>query len=159
MNSIDDKNGSVGDCSSFVLSQQRSKPSNLIHVLIVEDETALAEILEYNLQRHDFSTSIAYDGLEACRLVGREKPDIILLDIMIPLLDGWEICRMIRNHEEKELRQVPIIILSALGSDEDIRKGYELGVNHYLPKPYNIREIIAHSRQLTGRSSNDPSLQ
>lgn len=69
-------------------------------VLIVEDEIELCEVLEFNLIRQGFDVLTAADGLEACRVIGREKPDLILLDLMLPLLNGWEICRMVRSHHE-----------------------------------------------------------
>lgn len=121
-------------------------------VLIVEDESTLAEILEYNLNRHGFKTLMAADGLEACRVVGREHPDLILLDIMLPLLDGWEICRMIRNHKDQQVSQTPIMMLSALSSPKDIEKGQDLGADLYLPKPYSIKEVIFQCRNLIARS-------
>lgn len=117
-------------------------------VLVVEDEESLSEILEFNLHRQGFSVLTAADGLEACRIIGREKPDLILLDIMLPLLNGWEICRMVRSHEDHQISQTPIIMLSALGTESDKLKGYDLGANIYLPKPYSIKEVTLQSRQL-----------
>ncbi len=117
-------------------------------ILIVEDENELAEVLEFNLLRTGFDVLIATDGLEACRLIGKEKPDLILLDLMLPLLDGWEICRMVRAHHDQLVAKTPIIMLSALGSSDDRIKGYGLGADHYLPKPYFIKEIIIKSQQL-----------
>lgn len=117
-------------------------------VLVVEDEDSLSEILEFNLLRQGFDVLIAGDGLEACRIIGREKPDLILLDIMLPLLNGWEICKMIRSHQDQELRRIPIIMLSALSSEEDKLRGYDLGADLYLPKPYMVKEVILQARQL-----------
>ena len=117
-------------------------------ILIVEDEVELAEILEYNLIRRGFDVLIAMDGLEACRIIGREKPDLILLDLLLPLLDGWEICRMVRSHHDLHIAKTPIIMLSALGSPDDRIKGYDLGADLYLPKPYVIKEVIVKVKQL-----------
>lgn len=117
-------------------------------VLIVEDEEELVELLEFNLVRRGFEVSIAQDGLEACRMIGREKPELILLDLMLPLLDGWEICRMVRSHHDQRIARTPIIMLSALGSVEDRLKGYGLGADLYLPKPYVISEVMLKSGQL-----------
>lgn len=117
-------------------------------ILIVEDEIELAEVLEFNLIRQGFDVLVAHDGLEACRLIGQEKPDLILLDLMLPLLDGWEICRMVRSQSERLISKTPIIMLSALGSSEDRIKGYDLGADLYLPKPYAIKEVIIKSRDL-----------
>jgi len=95
-------------------------------VLIVEDEAELAEVLEYNLIRNGFDVVVAADGLEACRLISREKPDLILLDLMLPLLDGWDVCRMLRTHEDPLMARIPIIMLSAMGTVDDLLKGYDL---------------------------------
>ncbi len=120
-------------------------------VLIVEDEKDLAEVLEYNLSRSGFEVLIARDGLEACRVIGREKPDLILLDLMLPLLDGWEVCRMLRTHHDPLLARTPVIMLSALNSDENRIKGYDLGADLYLSKPYVLKEVILKSWQLLER--------
>ena len=117
-------------------------------ILIVEDEVELAEVLEFNLIRKGFDVLVAQDGLAACRIIGREKPDLVLLDLMLPLLDGWEICRMVRSHQDFEIAKTPIIMLSALGSSDDRIKGYDFGADLYLPKPYVIKEVIIKSRQL-----------
>ena len=117
-------------------------------VLIVEDEDSLAEILEFNLLRQGFAVALAQDGLDACRRIGQERPDLILLDLLLPLLEGWEVCRMIRSHQDQQISQVPIIMLSALAQEKDKLKGYELGADIYLTKPYSIKEVILQSRQL-----------
>ncbi len=127
-------------------------------VLVVEDEDSLAEILEFNLQRNGFQVLIAKDGLEACRLIGREKPDLILLDIMLPLLNGWEICRMIRSHHDRLIGTTPIIMLSALSSENDKLKGYDLGADLYLPKPYTVKEVILQTRRLIERKREQKQL-
>ncbi len=133
---------------------QHSKTTDLSagRVLIVEDEDSLAEILEFNLQRQGFSVLKAGDGLEACRIIGREQPDLILLDIMLPLLNGWEICRMVRAHHDQQIRETPVIMLSALSSEQDKLKGYDLGADLYLPKPYTVKEVILQTRLLIERS-------
>lgn len=135
----------------IVVHHSRPQSQNLRpagRVLIIEDEEALAEILEFNLQRQGFVVLKAGDGLEACRIIGREQPDLILLDIMLPLLNGWEICRMIRSHHDEQIRKTPVIMLSALSSEHDKLKGYDLGADLYLPKPYMVKEVILQTRQL-----------
>lgn len=120
----------------------KNQPCNRGTVVLVEDEQHLGEILEFNLTRQGYSVLWAADGLEACRLIGRVKPDLILLDIMLPLLNGWEICRMVRSHQDQRVSRSPIIMLSALGTEEDRLKGYDLGADLYLPKPYSIKEVL-----------------
>jgi len=121
---------------------------HLGRVLIVEDENELVEVLEYNLLRSGFEVLIAHDGLEACRIIGRDKPDLILLDLLLPLLDGWEVCRMLRTHHDPLVARTPVIMLSALGTADDRLKGYDLGADLYLPKPYVVKEVVLKSRQL-----------
>ncbi len=120
-------------------------------VLIVEDEAELSEILEFNLINQGFEVLTAADGLEACRIIGREKPDLILLDLLLPLLNGWEICRMVRSHHDLAVARTPIIMLSALGSGDDRLKGYQLGADLYLAKPYNVKEVVIKSRHLVAQ--------
>lgn len=120
-------------------------------VLVVEDEAELAELLEYNLLRNGYEVRIAADGLEACKLIGEQRPDLILLDLMLPLLDGWEVCRMIRGHKDSQVAGIPIIMLSALGSADDRIKGYTLGADLYLPKPYAIKEVMLKTAHLIER--------
>ena len=117
-------------------------------IVLVEDEQHLSEILEFNLLRQGYAVLTAADGLEACRLIGREKPDLILLDIMLPLLNGWEICRMVRSHQDQRVSRTPIIMLSALGTEDDRLKGYELGADLYLPKPFSVKEVAHQVRRL-----------
>lgn len=120
-------------------------------ILIVEDETELAEMLEYNLRSHGFATLTACDGLSGCRMAGAERPDLILLDILLPDLDGWEICKLLRGHPDEQMATTPIIMLTALGSREDRLRGLELGADAYIPKPYSLREVLATAKQLVDR--------
>ncbi|MCF6179978.1 MAG: hybrid sensor histidine kinase/response regulator, partial [Geopsychrobacter sp.] len=108
----------------------------------------LAETLEYNLIRSGYEVLIAADGLEACRVIGREKPDLILLDLLLPVLDGWEVCRMLRNHHDPLVARIPVVMLSALGATDDRLKGYDLGADLYLPKPYAFKEVRLKIGQL-----------
>ncbi|HEY7745992.1 MAG TPA: ATP-binding protein [Desulfuromonadales bacterium] len=120
-------------------------------ILIVEDEVELAEVLEYNLRRSGFAVLTAHDGLSACRLVGAERPDLILLDLLLPDLDGWEICRLIRGHHDAELASTPIVMMTALGSLDDRLRGLELGADAYLAKPYSVKEVALCARNLLVR--------
>jgi signal transduction histidine kinase len=120
-------------------------------ILIVEDEVELAEVLEYNLRRGGFDVLTAHDGLSACRLVGAERPDLILLDLLLPDLDGWEICRLIRGHHDAELASTPILMMTALGSLDDRLRGLELGADAYLAKPYSVKEVALQARNLLAR--------
>lgn len=108
-------------------------------VLIVDDEKPIVEILTYNLQKEGYETIEAYDGEQAITLALTKKPDLILLDIMLPKVDGLTVCKRIRH----TLSNVPILILSA--KDEEIDKilGLELGADDYITKPFSVRELMA----------------
>jgi len=107
-------------------------------VLVIDDERPIAEILKYNLEEEGFKVLTAFDGEEALRLAFQEKPDIILLDIMLPRIDGFSVCRQIRQKCE-----VPIIMLTARETEVDKVLGLELGADDYVTKPFSIRELIA----------------
>jgi two-component system, sensor histidine kinase and response regulator len=128
-----------------------SHASGSFKVLIVEDEVELAEMLDHNLRKQGLATLFAHDGLTACRLVGSEAPDVILLDILLPDLNGWEICRMVRSHPEPAIARTPIIMLTALSAMNDRLRGMELGADAYLPKPYSPREVVLKTIRLAER--------
>jgi signal transduction histidine kinase len=127
-------------------------------ILIVEDEVELAEVLEYNLRRSGFEVLTAHDGLSACRLVGAERPDLILLDLLLPDIDGWEICRLLRGHQDAELASTPIIMMTALGALADRLRGLELGADAYLAKPYSVKELALQARNLLARRRQQQAL-
>ena len=116
-------------------------------VLVVEDEENLLEALRYNLEREGYQVYTATDGGEGLDLARRLKPSIVLLDIMLPTLDGFEICRILRRESE-----VPILILTAKGEEVDRVVGLELGADDYITKPFSIRELVARVRNTLRRS-------
>jgi len=127
-------------------------------ILIVEDQPELAEVLDYQLQAQGFATLVAGSGLQACRLAGRENPDLILLDILLPDLDGWEVCRLIRARGDEKIGSVPIVMLTALGSMPDRLRGLEIGADAFIAKPYSIREVVLTARRLITRRRQENSL-
>lgn len=134
--------------SKSVIPGPVEKAAAAAKVLIVEDELELAEILEFNLHRLGIKTVTAHGGLSACRLIRSERPDLILLDIMLPDLSGWEICRMVRTHPDRELARIPIIMLTALGAEENRIRGVELDADAYITKPYALKEVLLQTRRL-----------
>lgn len=125
-------------------------------VLVVDDEKPIAEILKYNLEKEGFEVLVAYDGEEAIRLAFKEKPDIILLDIMLPLIDGFSVCRQIRRKLD-----IPIIMLTARETEVDKVLGLELGADDYVTKPFSIRELLARIKALLRRikmQDRDPEI-
>ena len=107
-------------------------------ILVVEDEKAIADILIFNLQREGYQTLEANDGKTGLQLALEKKPDLILLDVMLPMMDGFEVCRHVRKKSE-----VPIIMLTAREEESDKVLGLELGADDYITKPFSMRELMA----------------
>jgi DNA-binding response OmpR family regulator len=115
-------------------------------VLVVEDEPTLVETLEYNLTRQGYDVCTATDGLAALEVARRERPDLIVLDIMLPKLDGLEVCRILRQE-----MNVPILMLTARAGEIDKVVGLEMGADDYLTKPFSMRELLARVKALLRR--------
>ncbi|NCB28494.1 MAG: response regulator transcription factor, partial [Clostridia bacterium] len=110
-------------------------------ILIVEDESTIADIIAFNLVREGFETQTAYDGGEGLRMALKDAPDLILLDVMLPVKDGFEVCKQVRTQSD-----VPIIMLTAREEESDKVTGLELGADDYVTKPFSMRELIARVR-------------
>lgn len=108
-------------------------------VLIVDDEKSIVDILKFNLEKSDYSTICAYDGQEGLRLAREKNPDLILLDVMLPYIDGFEVCKILRS----EGINIPIIMITAREEETDKVFGLELGADDYITKPFSIRELLA----------------
>ena len=108
-------------------------------VLIVEDEKNIVDILRFNLQREGYETCEAYDGAEGLSLALSAQPDLILLDVMLPKMNGFDVCRRLREQGDN----VPVIILTAREEEEDKILGLEIGADDYITKPFSMRELIA----------------
>ncbi len=117
-------------------------------VLVVDDEKTLVKALSFNLEKEGFRVEQAYDGEEALQKVFDLKPDIVVLDLMLPEVDGFEVCRRIRKKLD-----VPIIMLTARSEDIDKVLGLELGADDYLTKPFNSRELVARIKAIMRRST------
>jgi two-component system phosphate regulon response regulator PhoB len=124
-------------------------------ILVVEDEAALVTLLRYNLEREGFEVIEAKDGEEALLLARERKPDLVLLDWMLPLLSGIEVCRQLRRLPET--RSVPIIMLTARGEEGDKLRGLDSGADDYVTKPFSPSELIARVRAVIRRAR--PSLE
>ncbi len=122
-------------------------------ILIVEDETSFSEALAFLLGKEGFEVSIAEDGQQAIDKFNKESADLILLDLMIPIISGIEVCRTIRTSS-----QVPIIMLTAKDAEIDKVVGLELGADDYVTKPYSSRELIARIKAVLRRGISDESL-
>ena len=124
-------------------------------ILIVDDDENICELLRLYLEKDGFSTVVANDGAQAVEFTEKYNPDLILLDIMLPKLDGWQVCREIRKTKE-----TPIIMLTAKGETFDKILGLELGADDYVSKPFDTKEVIARIKAVLRRSSeSDKSSQ
>lgn len=123
-------------------------------ILIVEDDEPIAQGLRDNLEFEHYEVAIASDGHAALRLVGELRPDLILLDIRLPRLSGYEVCRKLRAGGDR----TPILMLTARGEEEDRVLGLDLGADDYITKPFSIRELLARVRAQLRRSSSSPQL-
>jgi two-component system, OmpR family, response regulator len=116
-------------------------------VLVVEDDANLLETLKYNLKKESYAVVTAVDGEQAVEVARREKPDLILLDIMLPKLSGYEVCRILR----KEMT-APVLMLTARAEETDKIVGLEIGADDYVTKPFSMRELIARVRAMLRRT-------
>ena len=109
-------------------------------ILVVDDERHIVRLVEVNLQRHGYEVVSAFDGVEALEKVKSEKPDMIVLDVMMPRMDGFEVLQNLQA--DSSTSDIPVIMLTAKAQDADIFKGWQSGVSSYLTKPFNPRELI-----------------
>lgn len=110
-------------------------------ILVVDDETYIVELVKFNLEKDGYKAIVAYDGLSALDMVKAERPDLIILDIMLPNLDGLEVCRNLK--EDPRYKSIPIIMLTAKGEELDTVRGLEMGADDYMKKPFSPRELVA----------------
>ena len=121
-------------------------------ILVVDDEPAVTDLLAYNLRKAGYEILLAADGREALRLADQSSPDLILLDLMIPEVDGLDVCRELRKTSA-----VPIIMLTARGEEIDRVVGLELGADDYVCKPFSVRELLARIKAVLRRAQSDES--
>ncbi|MBR4949616.1 MAG: response regulator transcription factor [Clostridia bacterium] len=121
-------------------------------ILVVDDEKNICELLRLYLEKDGYQVVTAYDGGEAVEVFKKENPDLILLDIMLPVFDGWQVCREVRKGSE-----VPIIMLTAKGEVFDKVLGLELGADDYIVKPFETKEVIARVKAVLRRTMNKNS--
>ena len=122
-------------------------------IMVVDDDTNICEILRLYLEKEDFQVVIANTGNDALRLFETERPDFVLLDIMLPGLDGWQVCREIRKQS-----QCPIIMITAKGETFDTVLGLELGADDYITKPFESKVVVARIRAVLRRTGQPSSM-
>jgi DNA-binding response OmpR family regulator len=126
--------------------KKRKQEERKESILVVEDDLTLLETLEYNLTAEGYEIHTAADGLTALEAARREQPDLIVLDLMLPTLDGFEVCRILRRE-----MSVPILMLTARVDEVDRVVGLEMGADDYLTKPFSMRELVARVKALLRR--------
>ena len=119
-------------------------------VLVVEDDNNIAELLRLYLQKDGFEVSHAADGGKAVEMAKEIQPDLVLLDIMLPVMDGWQVCRELRK-----TMKMPIIMLTAKGETEDKVSGLEMGADDYIVKPFEVKELLARVHAVLRRTGDD----
>lgn len=121
------------------------------NILIIEDEKRVADLLQTGLEEQGYQTMVAYDGAMGLRLFLSYSFQLVISDIILPKMDGFELCKEIRKHNER----IPVLMLTALGSADDKLEGFDAGADDYLVKPFDFRELIARVKVLLKRSSEE----
>ena len=115
-------------------------------VLIVDDEPDVVKFIGIRIKQAGYETLSAYDGQQCLDMVKKEKPDLIILDLMLPKVDGYKVCGMLKH--DGRYKDIPVIMLTALGSDTDKKLGYECGADAFITKPYQHEEVAAKIKEL-----------
>jgi two-component system alkaline phosphatase synthesis response regulator PhoP len=122
---------------------------NIGHILIIEDEEHIVELIKFNLENNGYKVTYALDGLKGLELIESEQPDLVLLDLMLPNVDGIDICNRVKNN--KNLKEIPIIMLTAKSGETDKIVGLEIGADDYITKPFSVRELLARIKVVLRR--------
>ncbi len=130
-------------------SNTSTTTASRLRILIIEDERGLTDVLEYNFKREGYETIVAHDGQEGLRKAQTLLPDLILLDIMLPGLSGFDVCRELRSGERT--RDIPIIIISAKSEETDQIVGFSLGADDYVTKPFHVKVLLQRIKALQRR--------
>jgi phosphate regulon transcriptional regulator PhoB len=127
------------------------------HILVVDDESDLVELISYNLKKEGFSVDSAMDGETALSKIKKGRYDLVVLDLMLPGIQGMELCRILRN--DPKIKALPIIMLTARGEEVDKILGLEMGADDYITKPFSPRELVARVKAVLRRSLEKPSAE
>ncbi len=121
------------------------------HILVVDDEEDILELVEYNLVKSGFRPTCVTSGGEAVKVARENLPDLVLLDLMLPGLDGLEVCTLLKN--DTRTREIPIVMLTAKGEERDVVKGFELGADDYVTKPFSPKILLARVQAVLRRKA------
>jgi two-component system alkaline phosphatase synthesis response regulator PhoP/two-component system response regulator VicR len=120
-----------------------SKP---LKILVCDDERHIVRLIQVNLERHGYNVVTAYDGKEGLEKIRAEKPNLVVLDVMMPYMDGFEVLKTLRR--EPEFEALPVIMLTAKAQDKDVFEGYHYGADMYLTKPFNPAELMTFVKRI-----------
>ncbi|MEO0107781.1 MAG: response regulator [candidate division WOR-3 bacterium] len=123
-------------------------------ILLVEDEINMQELVKYRLRENNYDVAIAADGYSALSMVRSYKPDLVILDLMLPKIDGYTICRLLKFNEGS--KSIPVLILSARSSQDDIQRGLDMGADAYMTKPYEPADLLAKIKELLEKKPEEP---
>lgn len=125
-----------------------------LKVLVCDDERHIVRLIQVNLEKHGYQVVTAYDGKEGLEKIKSEKPDLCVLDVMMPYMDGFEVLKTLRREPETE--NLPVIMLTAKAQDKDVFEGYHYGADMYLTKPFNPMELVTFVKRIgSGAGDND----
>jgi len=124
-------------------------------ILVVDDEADILELVRYNLEREGYDVATVETGESALKEAGRRMPDLILLDLMLPEMDGLEVCRSIKA--DSKTRHIPVIMLTAKGDESDIVAGLEIGADDYITKPFSVKVLLSRVKAVLRRSAESQS--
>ncbi|MBS1705891.1 MAG: response regulator [Armatimonadetes bacterium] len=122
-------------------------------ILVCDDERHIVRLIQVNLEKQGYQIVTAYDGKEGLEKIKAEKPDLVVLDVMMPYMDGFEVLKNLRREPSTE--SLPVIMLTAKAQDKDVFEGYHYGADMYLTKPFNPMELISFVKRILGGGSND----
>lgn len=124
-------------------------------ILIVDDEKQIVALVRLHMEISGYEVLSAKDGEEALAIIGKEKPDLMILDLMLPKIDGWEVCKRLRA--DSKIGSIPVIMLTARTETADKLKGFEYGADDYVTKPFSPRELMARVKRVLARAENGPA--
>jgi two-component system phosphate regulon response regulator PhoB len=125
------------------------------HILVIDDEPDILELIRYNLDKHGYEVTCVPSGVEALTKLRREHPDLVVLDLMLPDVDGLDVCKTMKR--DTHMSHIPIIMLTARGEEVDVITGLELGADDYLTKPFSPRVLLARIKAVLRRQQSPPS--
>ncbi len=118
-------------------------------IVLAEDEPQIARLIEFKLKKEGYGVTTKENGEEALKAIKADKPDLILLDVMMPVMDGYEVLRRLK--EDENLKSIPVIMLTARAQEKDVVKGIDMGAEDYITKPFHPAELLARVKRILGR--------